>query len=118
MLVKIPYELIREAMRGEPFTMCLSSTEAAAVVAAVNQGIDSHLEACNCPDRGDTYGVIKRNAGKFVTGHLECSVSVESLPTLLRRLTEQEGDTGPDLANSMLEVLGFRDDGTLRNEDE
>lgn len=90
-------------MKGEPFTMCLSSREATAVIEAVNQGIDSHLEACSCPDRGDTY----------VTGRkLECSVSVESLPTLIRRLTEQEGDTGPDLANGMLEVLGFRDNGT------
>lgn len=99
--------------------MCLSSGDAEAVIAAVNQGIDSRLEACNCPDRGDTYGAGERKIGKFVMGHkLECSVSVESLPTLLRRLTEQEGDTGPDLANTILEVLGFRDNGTLRDDDE
>ena len=61
------YETIRQAMNGEPFTMSLTDTdEINAVIAAVNQGIDSHLEACFCPDRGDRYDGGRRKAGKFV----------------------------------------------------
>lgn len=74
------YDRIRQAMDGKPFTMSLTPSDANAVIDAVNQGIDSHLEACSVPDRGDSYAVR--------CGRLECSVSAESFPVLLRRLTE------------------------------
>ena len=78
----VDYETVRQAMDGEPFTMSLTDDdEINAVVAAVNQGIDAHLEACFCPDRGDRYEGGKRKAGKLVLCRtLECTVSPESLP--------------------------------------
>lgn len=115
----VSYEAIRTAMNGEPFTMSLTDTdEIQAIIVAVNQGIDAHLEACFCPDRGDRYDGSKRKAGKLVLCHtLECVVSVESLPVLLRRLCDSDlGDTetesaGMRLATDILMVLGFNEYG-------
>lgn len=116
---EVSYETVRKAMDGEPFTMSLTDTdEIKAVIAAVNEGIDSHLEACFCPDRGDRYEGGKRRAGKLVLCRtLECSVSPESLPVLLRRLCESDlGATdaesaGMRLAGDILMVLGFNEYG-------
>ena len=117
----VDYETVRQAMANEPFTMSLTDDdEIKAVVAAVNQGIDAHLEACYCPDRGDRYEGGKRRAGKLVLCHtLECAVSVESLPTLLRRLCDSDlGDAevesaGMRLADDILMVLGINEYGTF-----
>ncbi len=118
----VDYETIRQAMNGEPFTMSLTDEdEIRAVIAAVNEGIDAHLEACYCPDRGDRYGGGNRKAGKLVLCRtLECVVSVESLPVLLRRLCESElgGDPevqaeGNRLASDILSVLGISEYGEL-----
>lgn len=89
----VTYDAVRRAM-GESYTMSLTDTaEIKAVVEAVNIGIDSHLEACYCPGRGDRYEGGKRMAGKLVLCHtLECQVSPESLPVLLRRLYELDAD--------------------------
>jgi len=116
----VTYETIRQAMGGEPFTMSLTDEdEIKAVIAAVNEGIDAHLEACFCPDRGDRYEGGKRRAGKLVLCRtLECVVSVDSLPVLLRRLCESElgGDAevqaeGNRLASDILMVLGINEYG-------
>jgi hypothetical protein len=115
----VDYETVRQAMNGEPFTMSLTDTdEIKAVIAAVNEGIDGHLEACFCPDRGDRYDGGKRKAGKLVLCHsLDCSISPESLPVLLRRLCESDlGDAeaesaGMRLATDILYVLGFNEYG-------
>ncbi len=115
----VDYETVRQAMNGEPFPMSLTDDdEIKAVVAAVNQGIDAHLEACYCPSRGDRYEGGKRRAGKLVVCRtLECAVSPESLPTLLRRLCDSDlGDaetesSGMRLANDILYVLGFDEYG-------
>ena len=117
----VDYETIRKAMNGESFTMSLTDTdEIKAVIAAVNEGIDAHLEACFCPDRGDRYEGGKRRAGKLVLCRtLECTVSVESLPTLLRRLCESDlGDPEVEaeanrLASDILMVLGVNEYGTF-----
>ena len=115
-LVEINYDAIRQAMNGEPYPMSLvSKEEITAVVKAVNQGIDSHLEACNCPERGDSYIAGKRYIGNTVVAHtLECVVSVESMPTLLRRLFENDNEgegegEGSSLAESILDTLGLND---------
>ena len=78
----VDYDTVRQAMAGEPFTMSLTDDdEIKAVVAAVNQGIDAHFEACYVPDRGDKYQGGKRKAGKlFLCRTLECAVSPKSLP--------------------------------------
>ncbi len=118
----VDYETIRQAMNGEPFTMSLTDEdEIRAVIAAVNEGIDAHLEACYCPDRGDRYEGGKRRAGKLILCRtLECSVSPESLPVLLRRLCESELGGDPDvqaegnqLASDILSVLGISEYGEL-----
>ena len=117
----VDYETVRQAMNNEPFTMSLpDDDEIKAVIAAVNQGIDAHLEACCCPSRGDRYEGGKRKAGKLVLCHsLDCSISVESLPTLLRRLCESDlGDSetesaGMRLASDICMVLGINEYGTF-----
>ena len=107
------YKIVRKAMGKEPFSMSLTdSDEIHAVINAVNQGIDSHLEACFCPERGDSYRGDKRKAGKFVLcGCLDCSVSPESLPTLLRRLCESGKEAGNRLTGDILMVLGINEYG-------
>ena len=91
---KVTYGTVRRAMDGQPYTMSLTGQdEIRAVIQAVNQGIDGHLEACFCPALGDRYEGGQRKAGKLVLCRtLECSVSPESLPVLLRRLFELNGD--------------------------
>lgn len=114
----VPYEIIRMAMGGEPYTMSLTDTsEIRAVILAVNQGIDSHLEACYCPDRGDRFEGGERKAGRLVLCHtLECSVSAESLPVLLRRLFEIDADpeimdAAASLGSDILMTLGINEHG-------
>jgi hypothetical protein len=116
----VTYETIRQAMNSESFTMSLTdSDEIRAVIEAVNEGIDGHLEACFCPDRGDKYEGGKRKAGKLVLCRtLECSISPESMPVLLRRLCESElgGDVevqseGNRLASDILLCLGINEYG-------
>jgi hypothetical protein len=117
---KVTYRAVRKAMDGEPYTMSLTGTdEIRAVVDAVNIGIDSHLEACFCPEHGDRYEGGKRTAGKHVLCRtLECFVSVESLPVLLRRLFELDADervadAAMSLAGDILMTLGFDEYGRL-----
>ncbi len=113
------YETIWRAFDadGEPhYKMSLTSKdEKAAVMRAVNQGIDSHLEACYAPHLGDSYKPGKRTAGNEVLcTTLECKVSRRSLPTLIRRLSEQtygEDDEAEGLADSILATLGIDDSG-------
>jgi len=117
---EVNYETVRQAMNGEPFTMSLTDeAEVRAIIEAVNIGIDGHLEACFCPERGDRFEGGKRRAGKLVLCHtLECRISPESLPVLLRRLCESElgGDTevqsaGNQLACDILMCLGINEYG-------
>jgi hypothetical protein len=121
---EVSYEDIRAAMKGKPYPMSLTDdAQINAVVLAVNAGIDSHLEACFCPERGDHFERGARKVGNAVLCYtLECVVSVESMPVLLRRLTEgdvsgeeedgeREDDAGEDLANDILDSLGFDENG-------
>lgn len=109
----VAYSTIRKAMANEPFTMSLTdSDEIHAVIESANEGIDSHLEACYCPERGDSFTGGERKAGKLVLcGCLNCSVSPESLPTLLRRLCESDKEEGNRLAGDILMVLGINEYG-------
>lgn len=87
---------IKEQSKGL-YPMALTKTEAECVKAAVNKGIDSHLEACFMPDRGDSY---------VWNGHrMECEVSPESLPVLVRRLMESGNEAAESLASCICEVL-------------
>lgn len=115
---KVTYKAVRRAMRGHPYTMSLTGTdEIRAVIEAVNQGIDSHLEACYCPGRGDSYKAGTRKAGRLVLCRtLECCVSPESLPVLLRRLLDLDTeehlvDAAMSLGSDILLTLGFDENG-------
>lgn len=116
------FDRIRQAMveKGiEHYSMSLVESEAiAAVVEAVNIGIDAHLSACYCPDRGDSYQHGDRSiTATSDTRHwkagdklqlaqtLECRVSSESLPVLLRRLNELESEAAWELRSSILSTL-------------
>lgn len=104
--MKITYKQIRKA-HPQPYEMSLVGDAARIVQKAVNIGIDSHLQACFVPDRGDKY---------TAKGYrLDCAVSCESLPVLLRRLTEMEytgkdgddNDIGGSLATAILNQIGI-----------
>lgn len=69
------------------------------VIRAVNQGIDTHLEACYVPARGDRY--------VCGGGALECHISIESLPVLVRRLLEEGDDAGMLLASAICSTLNI-----------
>ena len=114
----VTYDAIRKAMDGEPYTMSLTGKdELRAVNDAVNQGIDSHLETCFCPENGDSYEGGSRKAGKLTLCRtLECCVSVDSLPVLLRRLFELNADdnvvdAAMSLGGDILLTLGFDEYG-------
>lgn len=99
---EVHYEEISRAVRAQErpyYYMSLSGSDIDIVMDAVNQGIDSHLEACYVPDRGDLYVFDTETINDSVTGkavlvtpRLECHVSPESLPILLRRLAETADD--------------------------
>ncbi len=84
------------------FTMSLVQKDAEVVKAAVNQGIDSYLEACYVPDRGDSYEWDGRR--------LNCKVSAESLPVLIRRLSEMDSERAQMLAIDIEEVSSRPDE--------
>lgn len=111
--VSVTYQTVRKAMNGEPFTMSLTGRDdIEAVVEAVNLGIDAHLEACFCPNRGDRYDGGKRTAGRTVLCRtLECVVSPESLPVLLRRLFDSEDEGAVTLATDILASIGIDESG-------
>lgn len=96
---------IREACPTEGYQMQLTRSDAPVVEAAVNQGIDSHLEACFVPDRGDSYewaNVPGKNEARLV-----CKVSPESLRVLARRLLESDdsGDEAGSLVSDICSTL-------------
>jgi hypothetical protein len=114
----VTYETVRQAMNGKPLTMSLTAEDkSCAVVEAVNEGIDDHRETCYRLDRGDRYGEGERLVERlFLCRTLECTISPESMPVLLRRLCESELGGDPEvqvegnwLANDILNCLGIID---------
>lgn len=99
------YAEIRRLMKGENFPMSLTDpNEIDAVTTAVNRGIDSHLEACYCPKLGDSFTHGDRRIGSTVVAYtLECVVTPESMPVLLRRLYEDGIDSS--LADCIITIL-------------
>jgi hypothetical protein len=91
----------------EGYTMSLVGEDGRAVIAAVNQGIDAHLEACFVLDRGDRYGGLAApNVSKKAPAtRLECVVSPESLVTLVRRLMQADDPVAESLAAGICQTL-------------
>jgi hypothetical protein len=89
------------------YTMSLVGEDARAVIVAVNQGIDAHLEACFVPDRGDRYGSLaaQDTAKKIHGNRLECVISPESLVTLVRRLMQADDPAAESLAAGICQTL-------------
>ena len=122
--IEITYDLVKQAQGPEPYPMSLTGKAIDVVTAAVNRGIDSHLEACFIPDRGDSFMPGKREtATTFICRTLECKISQESMPVLLRRLFDLEGseefeDEGRSVASDILATLGIGEDGKLKPEED
>lgn len=85
---------VKEAMT-EPYLMSLAGVDRTDCMKAVNQGIDSHLEACFVPERGDKF---QDDGAKLI-----CLISPESMPVLIRRLLEN----GSDLASCICYTLNI-----------
>lgn len=149
------YEDVREAMTGEYYEMSPVGSALKWVIRAINQGIDAHLEACFLPGddragdpelagysdlrlgRSDNCSYLSKKIAVLNDmdvhgihdegrGRMELSLSPESLPVLLRRLTEldnpedpeQESDHPGSLVSDILDTLGFDDTGRLRPKEE
>ena len=91
------------------YQMSLAGEDCRAVTDAVNQGIDAHLEACFIPDRGDSFRFQTPAGihGRICGPRLECLLSPDSLPVLVRRLMESGNDTAQSLASSICQTLGI-----------
>lgn len=113
-LVNVSYSTVLRAIEdtdSDPFTMTIRcDAEWAAIAQCVNQGIDSHLEACNLQ------GIDRYDNG-------DCSVSPKSLCVLLRRLggtefratdkhsADEIWDAATSLQSSIFTVLGIDEYG-------
>ncbi len=86
-----------KAASHDVYPMLLRGRDALDVQRVVNIGIDSYLEACYVPDRGDKY--------EAQGSSLKCSVSPESLPVLVRRLLDDGSDNTMGLASDICSTL-------------
>jgi hypothetical protein len=98
---------IAKAAPKQGYPMSLVGEDRQIVIAAVNQGIDSHLEACFVPDRDDGFkmqtppGIRSKISGP----RLECMISPKTLPVLVRRLMESGDEQAESLASSICQTL-------------
>src|SRR5258706_78352 len=89
------------------YPMSLVGEDCEKVVAAVNQGIDSRLEACFVQARRDRFKFQTPEGirGRISGVRLECNVSPQSLPVLVRRLIESGDEAAGALASSICQTL-------------
>jgi hypothetical protein len=99
-------EIARAAPKGG-YTMSLVGEDRQKVIAAVNQGIDSYLEACFVPGRGDAFRIETPPGirGRVSGPRLECKLSPKSLPVLTRRLMESGDEAAESLASAICQTL-------------
>ena len=81
----------RDEWPAEGYPMRLCSDDFTSVQAAVNQGIDSHLEAVN----------LEQDGGRILIK------DIASMRTLLRRLIESDDQNSLDFASAVMQTLGF-----------
>ena len=98
---------IGQAAPQRGYAMSLVGEDRQAVIAAVNQGIDAHLEACFVPARGDRFRLQTPAGirGRISGPRLECHVSPQSLPVLIRRLMESGEEEAESLAAGICQTL-------------
>ena len=89
------------------YAMSLVGEDRQKVITAVNRGIDAHLEACFVPTRGDRFRLQTPAGirGRISGPRLECQVSPQSLPVLIRRLMESGDEGAESLASSICQTL-------------
>ncbi len=92
-----PAEVIIRACAGKRYDFSLVGGAREVVTNAVNQGIDSHLEAITGSEFVDT--------GARLEGH----VAPHALPVLLRRLFEDGSDEAWSLRADILGTLGIEE---------
>lgn len=97
---------------GQPYIMDLPGTDGKLVEKMVNQGIDSHLEACFVTARGDNYEWKQDDGirGRVRGASLRCTISPESLRVLVRRLMtveESERFDGSEADNAQMLASGI-----------
>ena len=100
-------DAIGKAAPQRGYAMSLAGEDRQKVIAAVNQGIDARLEACFMPTRGDRFQVQTPAGirGRISGTRLECQVSPQSLPVLIRRLMESGDETAESLAASICQTI-------------
>src|SRR6266567_1678551 len=93
---------IAKAAPKAGYPLSLAREDQQTLIAAVNHGIDSRLEACFVPARGDRFRFRTPAGirGKICGPRLECQVSRQSLPVLVRRLMESGDKAAESLASS------------------
>lgn len=92
---KLGAEIKRRSLTPYPIECHQGGEDFRAIQAAVNQGIDSHLEAVFFTQGSGDYG-------------RECLVfNPESLPVLVRRLMGSEDEGAESLASGICETLGI-----------
>jgi len=98
---------IAKAAPRAGYTMSLVGEDRHKVIAAINQGIDSRLEACFVPARGDRFRVRTPPGirGRISGPRLECRLSPKSLPVLVRRLMESGDERAESLASDICQTL-------------
>jgi len=89
------------------YPMSLVGKDQQTVIAAVNQAIDWRLEACFVQARGDRFKFQTPEGirGSISGVRLECNVSPQSLPVLVRRLIESGDEAAGALASSICQTL-------------
>lgn len=85
---------------GKRYDMELNKTDYAVFAKAVNQGIDSHLEAVTDVD-------LYHTKGQFPKAH--ASIGPESLACVLRRLGESEDENANSLRTDILSSLNIEE---------
>ena len=98
---------IDQAAPQSGYAMRLAGEDRQKVIAAVNQGIDAHLEACFVPARGDSFRLQTPAGirGRISGPRLECQVSPQSLPVLIRRLMESGDEVAESLAAGICQAI-------------
>ena len=101
-----PPDVIKEAFT-KPYPMSLTGEDAQAVVKAVNQGIDSHLEAIS--NRSLFEWSTRAIGTRGGTAALDCVVHPEEMPVLLRRLLEMEDEAAESLRSAILSSMDIEE---------
>lgn len=103
-----PIEVITAALGNEPYPAELVGEDAKALVTAVNQGIDSRLEAvCH----GSTFEWVdhKLASGQIIARKLHCSITPADMLVILRRLGESDTEEAMSLRSGILTTLDIEE---------